>query len=611
MQHLHRALIPDNFPLCVIDGANIGHFNTVRGKQHDKKFSSDRLLQAVKQCLVWHLRPVILLPQKFINSKHQHNTAKDVEILLAMENQKPPQLIQLPSYINDDNPILDFALKYNGYVLSNDGFQDHIRKGKITQQFVNSQQFRCHLGLREGELVFIPPEGFSAGVRMSNQENQPREIEAKTCTSWQRTGKCTYGDKCHFKHSNGKPAAPRTPRTPRTHHSSSIARDESTTTLKTEECSHWESTGSCPYGDRCHYKHNGAAAALATPGENVLVHDDALFLMKLKSKTKTKKTRICSNWQKNGSCSFGDRCHFKHDDDGASELEMPGNDRVSMEKDIEERMRAKIEKDYLEKEKQVQQRINEATQIAKHVADAREKLAQEKRAQEREASDALLYQEAIQRSKEEADAERERRQKQNEATCCICYDDRIVDLGVTCESDHFTCENCLQDHVAHQNQQVGVDRPNFTTLAEQGRPNGKVRCPVGADCCSAPPFSDAQLAKRIEDDTFENYLTVQRRIAEQNVYEEQNQKWMAEVQRIQLEYEQQQTAHKVQVDRSLLAEQMQRQFPDAYQCGQCGHGPILHGHCSDLAAHHGERRGQSVINNACPVCGWFSKNIRQ
>ncbi|KAK3258540.1 hypothetical protein CYMTET_32421 [Cymbomonas tetramitiformis] len=51
---------------------------------------------------------------------------------------------------------------------------------------------------------------------------------------------------------------------------------------------------------------------------------------------------------------------------------------------------------------------------------------------------------------------------------------------------------------------------------------------------------------------------------------------------------------------------------DPRQCGCCGYGPVDHSGCSDLRAHHGERRnGQSGghVSNACPRCTWFTPNL--
>jgi len=59
-----------------------------------------------------------------------------------------------------------------------------------------------------------------------------------------------------------------------------------------------------------------------------------------------------------------------------------------------------------------------------------------------------------------------------------------------------------------------------------------------------------------------------------------------------------------------LEAQLRRQYLGrAFQCHQCGFGPIDHFACGDLMAHHGEDVGGAVISNACPQCNWFSDCI--
>merc|ERR1712196_347815 len=96
-------------------------------------------------------------------------------------------------------------------------------------------------------------------------------------------------------------------------------------------------------------------------------------------------------------------------------------------------------------------------------------------------------------------------------------------------------------------------------------------------------------------------------VGEQRVFEDTTAMWQARYSRALMQIKEQ----KIREDRNILAEQLKRQFPDARQCKSCGHGPILHFACSNLATHHGERnnRGGS-INNACVKCGWFAKDIR-
>jgi len=165
-------------PLIVIDGANIGHFNTIAGQANTKKFRSDRLLQAVTACQEFGLEPLVLLPQKFLTSNYKHNVAEDVESLLALEAQDPPLLSRLPSYINDDNPILRLALEESGYVLSNDGFNDHIRSGLITKEFNSTRVFKCYEF--KGTLKLVPPEQAKGRVNRKKKYQPPPPLTPMT-----------------------------------------------------------------------------------------------------------------------------------------------------------------------------------------------------------------------------------------------------------------------------------------------------------------------------------------------------------------------------------------------------------------------------------------------
>ena len=50
----------------------------------------------------------------------------------------------------------------------------------------------------------------------------------------------------------------------------------------------------------------------------------------------------------------------------------------------------------------------------------------------------------------------------------------------------------------------------------------------------------------------------------------------------------------------------------AYQCKECGFGPVDHFACGLLDYHHGEEvEGGATIDNRCPMCNWFSPNIKE
>lgn len=47
----------------------------------------------------------------------------------------------------------------------------------------------------------------------------------------------------------------------------------------------------------------------------------------------------------------------------------------------------------------------------------------------------------------------------------------------------------------------------------------------------------------------------------------------------------------------------------AFQCANCGYGPLLHAHCSDLQVHHGQKSDNGYVNNACPLCNVLADDV--
>lgn len=232
--------------------------------------------------------------------------------------------------------------------------------------------------------------------------------------------------------------------------------------------------------------------------------------------------------------------------------------------------------------------------------------------------------------------------------CCVCYEEVSSLRGVLCRRDeaqslrrnlpvHFTCDACLERHVETE---FPLDTPSCAALNRLGRGDGGLYCPchpgkptviirtpsgggVGAGglggeskrsssdsdvSCSAPAFDTSLLASHLSRSAFQRCLAIRRYVGEQRIFEDTTAKWQERYNRAL----QQIKAQKIREDRSILAEQLMRQFPDARQCKECGHGPILHFACADLMAHHGEQvKGGGSINNACVKCGWFGKRLNE
>ena len=70
---------------------------------------------------------------------------------------------------------------------------------------------------------------------------------------------------------------------------------------KTEICKKFQSTGKCPYGNKCRFAH----------GEQELI---------MKPKGKNYKKIPCKSFFEKGYCPYGSRCHFRHDEKDFSEI---------------------------------------------------------------------------------------------------------------------------------------------------------------------------------------------------------------------------------------------------------------------------------------------------
>jgi len=174
--------------------------------------------------------------------------------------------------------------------------------------------------------------------------------------------------------------------------------------------------------------------------------------------------------------------------------------------------------------------------------------------------------------------------------CCICFDDTIA-LPLRCDADpaHSMCAECAAHIVVD-----GASRPPMELSIEESRTETyMIVCPVPG--CKSHPFVQAELAAALTDDAGMQAVSSLAQASERLV------KMLRQAET---------TARDDDMIRSQFA------LPDggysAYMCGACSFGPIEHVNCHDLSAHHGERRGGSIrVNNACPACGWFARDLGQ
>jgi hypothetical protein len=200
-------------------------------------------------------------------------------------------------------------------------------------------------------------------------------------------------------------------------------------------------------------------------------------------------------------------------------------------------------------------------------------------------------------------------------TCTICMDELAVGRGVQCGTmantkRHFTCDGCLESHVQVFIEST-VESPDLLRQRE-----GHIYCPLrGHGCTHDIPFARTLLAQHVSEECFELSLGARDRRAEQRAFEDVQEQLAKEERELregqEKEREQELVASRAALAERMLAEQFRRSMPNARMCGSCSFGPVEHGGCGDLGAHHGETHGgRARVSNACPNCGWFTTQIR-
>lgn len=97
---------------------------------------------------------------------------------------------------------------------------------------------------------------------------------------------------------------------------------------KTRPCKKYYSEGGCPYGDRCNFLHDDQAreresnAISLGPGP---AGSPSSGIGAPSERPPNWKTRLCNKWETTGHCPFGQKCHFAH---GLTELQTHGGFHV-------------------------------------------------------------------------------------------------------------------------------------------------------------------------------------------------------------------------------------------------------------------------------------------
>lgn len=209
---------------------------------------------------------------------------------------------------------------------------------------------------------------------------------------------------------------------------------------------------------------------------------------------------------------------------------------------------------------------------------------------------------------------------QERSDCCLCFERKPLEKGATCNQSHYTCAECLSQHVAAYLDTVSES----TVRLEQHRGRGgRIACPACLDPSQeASVYTDEQL-RCVEGSVFARYTAAKDEAAEHRHWVQFNDRLQEEVRRVRAEFQEQldrvrqgqQQTLRLKAEEEALAEVLRRNFPNARQCPLCHLGPVDHMACDNLAYHHGEvMRGARVpVNNSCqrPGCGFRAQHISQ
>jgi serine/threonine protein kinase len=188
-------------------------------------------------------------------------------------------------------------------------------------------------------------------------------------------------------------------------------------------------------------------------------------------------------------------------------------------------------------------------------------------------------------------------------TCNICFDMNV--LGLACEglSAHFICSDCAQLEVQRVMQAIQEPDP----LERHRARGGRIKC-VQPFCKAL--YDEPSLARVLSGNVFQQYRAAQDAIVEQRLFEQLQKCFQEQLAGVRAEFEHCKVALRTKQDAKATAEFMRRKYPNAVQCPRCGAGPVIPENCYDLQVHHGDRTRGGHISNACPACGFFSRDRR-
>ena len=204
-------------------------------------------------------------------------------------------------------------------------------------------------------------------------------------------------------------------------------------------------------------------------------------------------------------------------------------------------------------------------------------------------------------------------------TCGVCLDDGVRGVACGAQARHIICATCAPMEV----QRVLQDLLEPTALERFRQRGGLIKCVQ--DGCIAT-YSDEFLAPLLPASTEQHYRREQADVARYHrawgrvpfecvcgFTAGTSSAWEKHLALRNTPYSSVKHSRVIRAagdsEEAATAQYLRDHYRNAVQCPRCGAGPVIPEQCADLQAHHGETLSRGGrISNACPSCGFFSRN---
>jgi hypothetical protein len=126
------------------------------------------------------------------------------------------------------------------------------------------------------------------------------------CRNWQQHGSCHFGDGCHYK--DGHVGSLSGSSSDRGANDGRVATP--LVPRRSVVCNNWERSGSCRFGDGCQYKEGHVVGGSGNSSGAGGGHARVTAVPAPAASSIHRVAVVCNNWQQLGSCKFGDACRY-------------------------------------------------------------------------------------------------------------------------------------------------------------------------------------------------------------------------------------------------------------------------------------------------------------